>query len=431
MRTIVLTVGLLMLSLSSQGAIINVPGDSAAIQGAIDGANPGDTILVAAGSYPEDIVINKSLHLQGEGANKTHIIGTGSGDVVFVHADHVVIIGISISNGGTQYWDDYDPHAALELLGSDSCRIERCGFHDNPAVGLALTGSSYNTISLCDLSSNKIGLYFYENQDSVPHIDNVKNVITHNRFTDNIQDAIRFTHTLESKHVQNILQYNYFARNHGRGFWLIMSHQNQVRMNSFINNRGFGVNLNRCIGGGQENEIYHNCFIGNNNGGKQAWQLTEGWENYWYSVTEHEGNYWSDYTGIDANQDGIGDTPYDIPMEEYESDEFPLMNFADADSDSVTDSVDNCPLAYNPDQEDADLNGLGNECDIYVCGDANIDGAANVADAVYLINYVFKSGPAPSPYNAGDANCDGTANVGDVVYLISYIFRSGSPPCCP
>lgn len=28
-------------------------------------------------------------------------------------------------------------------------------------------------------------------------------------------------------------------------------------------------------------------------------------------------------------------------------------------------------------------------------GDANCDGAINISDAVYLINYIFKSGPAP------------------------------------
>ncbi|MCP4566944.1 MAG: hypothetical protein GY841_05120, partial [FCB group bacterium] len=33
--------------------------------------------------------------------------------------------------------------------------------------------------------------------------------------------------------------------------------------------------------------------------------------------------------------------------------------------------------------------------DSYICGDANSDGALNVGDAVYMINYVFKNGPAP------------------------------------
>ncbi len=63
-------------------------------------------------------------------------------------------------------------------------------------------------------------------------------------------------------------------------------------------------------------------------------------------------------------------------------------------------------------------------------GDANSDGLVNVGDAVFLISYVFKGGPAPDPYENGDANCDATVNVGDAVYLVNYIFRSGPPPGC-
>jgi hypothetical protein len=64
------------------------------------------------------------------------------------------------------------------------------------------------------------------------------------------------------------------------------------------------------------------------------------------------------------------------------------------------------------------------------CGDANSDEEVNVGDAVYLINYVFRGGPAPDPIDAGDANADGDINVGDAVYLINYIFKGGSPPAC-
>jgi hypothetical protein len=69
-----------------------------------------------------------------------------------------------------------------------------------------------------------------------------------------------------------------------------------------------------------------------------------------------------------------------------------------------------------------------------VAGDANGDGDANVGDAVFLINYVFKSGAAPECLAEGDANCDGGANVGDAVYLINYVFKGGPAPmatCCP
>jgi len=66
----------------------------------------------------------------------------------------------------------------------------------------------------------------------------------------------------------------------------------------------------------------------------------------------------------------------------------------------------------------------------FVDGDANGDWLVNVADAVYLINFVFKGGPAPDPYEAGDANCDGNPDVGDAVFLINYIFKGGAAPGC-
>ncbi len=69
----------------------------------------------------------------------------------------------------------------------------------------------------------------------------------------------------------------------------------------------------------------------------------------------------------------------------------------------------------------------------YLCGDANGNGTRNISDAVYLINYIFAGGPAPSPVIAGDANCSNAVSISDVVYLINYIFSGGAAPCaaCP
>jgi hypothetical protein len=64
----------------------------------------------------------------------------------------------------------------------------------------------------------------------------------------------------------------------------------------------------------------------------------------------------------------------------------------------------------------------------FVCGDCNGDGLVDPADAVYLINYLFKSGSAPDPVEAGDCNCDGVVDPADVVYLINYLFKEGPPP---
>jgi hypothetical protein len=72
-------------------------------------------------------------------------------------------------------------------------------------------------------------------------------------------------------------------------------------------------------------------------------------------------------------------------------------------------------------------------CIIHTIGDANNDNGINVGDAVYVINYVFKSGPAPAAWKAGDANCDGLVNVGDAVRLINHVFKGAPSPvnaCC-
>ncbi len=65
----------------------------------------------------------------------------------------------------------------------------------------------------------------------------------------------------------------------------------------------------------------------------------------------------------------------------------------------------------------------------YLCGNANADAAVDISDAVYLIQYIFSGGPAPSPVASGDANCDQSVDISDVVYLIQYIFSSGPQPC--
>ncbi len=65
----------------------------------------------------------------------------------------------------------------------------------------------------------------------------------------------------------------------------------------------------------------------------------------------------------------------------------------------------------------------------YTVGDANADGLIDVADAIHILNYLFKSGPAPDPLEAGDCNCDQTVDAGDAIYLLNYLFKAGPPPC--
>jgi hypothetical protein len=55
--------------------------------------------------------------------------------------------------------------------------------------------------------------------------------------------------------------------------------------------------------------------------------------------------------------------------------------------------------------------------------------ALDATDLVYLINYLFRNGPAPKPYkDQGDVNADRRVDVRDIVYLINSVFISGPAP---
>ncbi|MGB7061720.1 MAG: FG-GAP-like repeat-containing protein, partial [Candidatus Zixiibacteriota bacterium] len=110
---------------------------------------------------------------------------------------------------------------------------------------------------------------------------------------------------------------------------------------------------------------------------------------------------------------------------DYAAGEGPTSVFC-ADLDGDTD-LDLAVANYNSDNVSILKNLTG---PYFIRGDANGDGIINVGDIVYLVSYLYKSGPAPSPVEVGDCNCDGIVNVGDVVYLVSYLYKNGPPPGC-
>jgi hypothetical protein len=68
-------------------------------------------------------------------------------------------------------------------------------------------------------------------------------------------------------------------------------------------------------------------------------------------------------------------------------------------------------------------------------GDVNVDCKGDcvidIRDVVFLLNYVFKGGPAPNPMCTGDVNRDNIVNSDDALYLVSYLFLYGPPPEIP
>ncbi len=65
----------------------------------------------------------------------------------------------------------------------------------------------------------------------------------------------------------------------------------------------------------------------------------------------------------------------------------------------------------------------------FVRGDANADGGRDIADAVFLLGYLFAQGEKPPCAEAGDANDDGKLDVSDAIALLRRLF--GPVPSLP
>jgi hypothetical protein len=66
-----------------------------------------------------------------------------------------------------------------------------------------------------------------------------------------------------------------------------------------------------------------------------------------------------------------------------------------------------------------------------ICGDADNDGIVNLLDIVYLIDWKYKSGPAPVFEESCDVNSDSTVDILDIIYMIDFKFKGGPAPVCP
>ena len=110
------------------------------------------------------------------------------------------------------------------------------------------------------------------------------NILSENRFTDN----------------------NYAIRVRG-------SMLNTI-INNWILNNNYGLYF--CCGG-RDNIAYDNVFMNN-----AYWNANDAIGNTWDNGVV--GNYWDDYTGVDENGDGIGDTSYSV-YGGSNLDNYPLM----------------------------------------------------------------------------------------------------------
>lgn len=329
------------------------------------------------------VVIEKNnIVLDGEGFR---IQGSGafeSKGIVTSGISNVTIRNLSIDNFTYGLWMNYTANATISDNKLTSC------YHGISFTGnYTLHASYYPSYSL--FSGNKIanctrdGMWFLGlwnstiagNQIATQGSDDgiyfdacAGNTVTVNNITecgnagfeihyDYVSGAAAGGNRIEANHLENngqgivisqsdsnIVVGNDVKANDTVGVTLSRGSFNVVNGNNITANRFIGiaissfnstVNGNNVLGNANgvtvsdcsDNRIFQNNFVNNS---VQTGMYSAG-SNFWDNGLE--GNYWSDYVGIDPNRDGIGDTTYVIDSENV--DNFPLMGAFSAFSTSM------------------------------------------------------------------------------------------------
>lgn len=286
------------------------------IQEAINDANSSDTVFVYNGTYFENIIIDKSISLIGQGKEITIVDGGQISNVVSIMADNVTMAGFHIMNSGvfrnnSAIRMDHvsgnlirdnilsDSYEGVGLYTSTNNTISNNIVRDN-YDGVGITASNYNvvsdnTIMLC--TSDGVGIY-----------TSSSNIILNNTIYGNYDGVGLYTSN------NNVVSSNNLTGNaDGIGFYT--SSNNVIEANSIYANTYEGIYV---ASGSNNNTFFHNNF---NNAPKQVGSSSDGLPNTW--DFNGEGNYWSDYYGKDEDADGIGDTQYS--MDQNNKDNNPLM----------------------------------------------------------------------------------------------------------
>jgi hypothetical protein len=67
----------------------------------------------------------------------------------------------------------------------------------------------------------------------------------------------------------------------------------------------------------------------------------------------------------------------------------------------------------------------------FIRGDANGSGKMDIADGIYILNFLYKEGPVPPCMDAADVDDNGRVNMTDGVNAIDYVFKGSPVPMAP
>jgi parallel beta-helix repeat protein len=303
-----------------------------AIQAAIDAPETldGHTIFVEAGTYYENIVVNKTLLFIGEDSDNTVIDCGGNGNGVLIVANGVrftrfavasadtgVIIGsnytavenVKVFNNHFGIWASQSAYCVINKCRITNQMVKKGPYEDFGGGGLLLDQCMFCNVTNNYMNSNElIGIW----------VRGGFNLIKDNIITDSIIG-------LDLDEVSNCTVAGNNVSNNAGGIECENAYNSGIYANTIWNNSYSGISL----AGSNNNLIYHNNFINNTRHVEKGLGLLNVWDFGYPSG----GNYWSNYTGVDfykglyqneTGSDGIGDAQHVI--NENNKDCYPLMH---------------------------------------------------------------------------------------------------------
>ena len=214
------------------------------IRASLDLAVEGDTVNVAAGTYPENVYIERSISLLGAGSS----IVTVAAFNPFVDALAITAHGVSVSGFTFSGANASNTVAGVHLIGAENCNISDNVLTGN-RFGIWTFGAHRNTISGNEAGNNVLGYFLasstrntIEGNTAVDNFEGFRsqlssnaNTFTANTATDNFSgfrvmasDNNTFTTNIVRENVQGFV-----LENNSTG--------NTIRYNDIFGNQSWGV----------------------------------------------------------------------------------------------------------------------------------------------------------------------------------------------